>query len=71
MKAARKAQEHHKQWKKEIGADSLPDSLEKYYDIKYNNPKEMNLLRDIHMRLRVLKYLRLLDTITIKKLQKT
>ena len=45
MKAARKAQEHHKQWKKEIGADSLPDSLEKYYDIKYNNPKEYELIK--------------------------
>ena len=30
---------------KEIGADSLPDSLEKYYDIKYNNPKEYELIK--------------------------
>lgn len=45
MKAERKAQEHHKQWKKEIGADSLPNSLEKYYDIKYNNPKEYELIK--------------------------
>ncbi len=45
MKAERKAQEHHKQWKKEIGADSLPDSLEKHYDIKYNNPKEYELIK--------------------------
>ncbi len=45
MKAAKKAQEHHKKWKKEIGADSLPDSLEKYYNVKYNNPKEYELIK--------------------------
>ena len=44
QKAYNSANKHYKDWSKSIGAENAAESLAKYYDMKYNNPKEYALL---------------------------
>lgn len=39
-KAVHAAQEHYDIWRKSIGAENTPETLAKYYDMKYNDKKE-------------------------------
>lgn len=45
-KAVHNAQKHYDVWRKSIGADDTPKTLAKYYDMKYNNKKQYELLQD-------------------------
>lgn len=45
QKAKHSAQEHYDVWRKSIGAEDTPKTLEKYYDMKYNNKYEYELLQ--------------------------
>lgn len=44
QKAYNSANRSYQQWKKDIRAEAAPESLAKYYDMKYNNTKEYELL---------------------------
>ena len=44
QKAVQASQKHYDIWRKSIGADDTPKTLAKYYDMKYNNKKEYELL---------------------------
>ena len=45
QKAVRSAQSHYDVWRKSIGADDTPKTLAKYYDMKYNNKEQYELLQ--------------------------
>ncbi len=45
QKAVHNAQKHYDVWRKSIGADDTPKTLAKYYDMKYNNKKQYELLQ--------------------------
>lgn len=44
QKAVQAAQKHYDIWRKSIGADDTPKTLAKYYEMKYNNKTEYELL---------------------------
>lgn len=44
-KAVSAAQRHYDIWRKSIGAENTPKTLAKYYEMKYNNPKEYQRLQ--------------------------
>ncbi len=44
-KAVGAAQKHYDIWRKSIGAENTPKTLAKYYEMKYNNPKEYKRLQ--------------------------
>lgn len=45
QKAVHSAQSHYDIWRKSIGADDAPKTLAKYYDMKYNDKKQYELLQ--------------------------
>ncbi len=45
QKAVHSAQSHYDIWRKSIGADDTPKTLAKYYDMKYNDTKQYELLQ--------------------------
>lgn len=45
QKAVQSAKQRYRDFVSVVGADNAPETLDKYYDLKYNNPKEFDELR--------------------------
>ncbi len=48
MKAVHSAKKHYSDFVAVVGKENAPSTLDKYYDLKYNNPEEFNKLKELY-----------------------